>query len=550
MKIPRISGQILFSPLFWLLLGAFLLRALGIGYGLPLTVVADETPFTFAALKMLQLKTLILALHPEVFQSILPYPPYLSYVLLLPFAVILGVQYLLWQGSAELFQAHLVSDLTLFFMTARFVNVILGTLSVFLVYRIAQTLFKSRVAALSAGFLLASSILHVALSMVGRNWIPVSFVFLMILYMLTTRWSLSRRYVSAFVTAGIGMGISSLSAFFCVFIVLYYLLFDVRSRRESLRDIPHLAIGAVLFIVLAILPSLLYQSGNAFLGAVTLLEPKSLVGLLESPWSALSLIVYSEPVLVGSFLFGLVAMSLTSRRLATLIVVWTLFYIAVFYVLFRFDARFLLPLLPLFALVGGFGIASIWNRKTIVPILVVLVLPLVVSVRVSYLASQGDTREHAHEWVLENLAPSDKLLVFSSAMHIPTQKEAVEELRAIDPGVIRTIDEADETINRSDVPHALNNLTSIKNPKFVEDLPSYAKEHAYRYLLLEPRSLVLFPEMAEAFASITEGAELVWRSDGLGDFTSLYNSAFTEPFTRLYEGKSFGPDIMVYRISN
>src|SRR3989344_2687413 len=204
MKIPRISGQILFSPLFWLLLGAFLLRALGIGYGLPLTVVADETPFTFAALKMLQLKTIIPVLHPEVFQPILPYPPYLSYVLLLPFAFILGVQYLLWQGSVELFQAHLISDLTPFFMTARFVNVILGTLSVFLVYRIAQTLFRSRIAALAAGYLLATSVLHIALSMVGRNWIPVSFIFVLIFFVLTREWSLQRRYTWAFTIAGIG----------------------------------------------------------------------------------------------------------------------------------------------------------------------------------------------------------------------------------------------------------------------------------------------------------------------------------------------------------
>ncbi len=547
--IFRPSLSLLASPLVFLLFCAFFLRVVGIGYGLPLTVVADETPFTFAALKMLQLKTIIPALHPEVFQPILPYPPYLSYILLFPFAVILGVQYLLWQGSAELFQAHLISDLTPFFMTARFINTVLGTLSVFLVYRIAQTLFKSRVAALSAGFLLASSILHVALSMVGRNWIPVSFLFLVILYVLTTRWSLTRRYVSAFATAGIGMGISSLCAFFSVFIGLYYLLFDVRSRHESLRDIPHLAIGLSLFIALAILPSLLYQSGNAFLGAVTLFESKSLVGLLVSPWSALSLIAYSEPVLVGSFLLGLVAMGLTRRRLTTLIVGWTLFYMAVFYILFRFDARFLVPLLPLFALLGGFGIASIWNRKTIVPILIVLVLPLVVSIRVSYLAWEGDTREHVREWVLENLAPSDKLLVFSSAMHIPTQKGVVEELRAIDSEVIRSVDEADETIDRSDVPHALNNLTSIKNPEFVDKLPSYAREHDYTYLLLEPRSLVLFPEMADAFALITERAEVVKQFDGLGDSTSLFNSAFLEPFPVFFSSKSFGPDILIYRLS-
>jgi hypothetical protein len=527
---------------------AFLLRVVGIGYGLPLTVVADETPFTFAALKMLQLKTLIPALHPEAFQSILPYPPYFSYILLLPFALILGVQYLLWQGSAELFQAHLVSDLTPFFLTARLANVVLGTVSVFLVYRIALTLFKSRIAALSAGFLLATSILHIALSIVGRNWIPVSFILLLIFYVLTQKWSLQRRYLIAFAAAGIGMGISSLSAFFCVFIGLYYILFDLRSRHAVVRDIPHLVLGASLFVALAILPSFLYQSGNAFLGAVTLFEQKSLVEFLISPWFALSLIAYSEPVLVGVFLFGLATLFFSYRRLAALITLWTLFYIAVFYFLFRFDARFLVPLLPFFALVGGYAVTRLWNERTKFFLLIPLALPLIAALQVSSLAAQGDTRAHAREWVLTHLADKDKILVFSSAMHIPTQKEAVEELRSIDSTAIRTINEADETIDRDDVPFALNNLTSIKNLAFVQNLPAYTKKHGYKYLLVEPRSLTLFPEMAEAFASLTENAEVVQRFEGLGDTTSIFNSAFLELFPTLFYSRSFGPDILIYHL--
>lgn len=536
------------SPLPLLLLLAFFLRFVGIGYGLPLTVVSDETPFTFAALKMLQLKTVIPAFHPEEFQSILPYPPYLSYVLLLPFALILGVQYLLWQGNAELFQAQLISDLTPFFLIARFVNVVLGTLSVFLVYRIARTLFRSLVAALAAGFLLATSILHVALSMVGRNWMPISFLFVAILYVLTRAWNLKRRYIWAFAIAGFGMGISSLSFFFCVFIALYYALFDARSLRQTLHDAPTFLAGGLLFVALAVVPSLLYQSGNAFLGAVTLYEPKSLLGLVSGPWDALSLITLSDPVLVGAFLLGLAFLAFQWQRLVALMAAWFLFYVAIFYFLFRFDARFLVPLLPLFALAGGYAVSRLWNRKTMIPILIVLLLPLLVSLQLSYLAFSGDTRDYARSWVLEHLSAEDKILVFSSAMHIPTQKAAVEELRSIDAQAIRTINEADETIDRGDVPHALNNLTSIKNPQFVEDLPSYAKEHEYRYLLLEPRSLVLFPEMAEAFASVTEGAEVIQQFDGLGDRTSIFNSAFLEPFPVLFSSKSFGPDIAVYRL--
>src|SRR3989344_593976 len=79
-----------------ILVGAFLLRVAGIGYGLPLLVIGDEPPFTLAALKMLQLHTFIPALHPDAFQSILYYPPYPSYLLLAPFALIIGIKYLLF----------------------------------------------------------------------------------------------------------------------------------------------------------------------------------------------------------------------------------------------------------------------------------------------------------------------------------------------------------------------------------------------------------------------------------------------------------------------
>ena len=80
--------------LFVILVFAFLVRVAGIGYGLPLWLIADEPPFTLGALKMIELKTVIPRFHVEEFRSILYYPTYISYFLLPAFSGILAIKYL------------------------------------------------------------------------------------------------------------------------------------------------------------------------------------------------------------------------------------------------------------------------------------------------------------------------------------------------------------------------------------------------------------------------------------------------------------------------
>src|SRR3990167_7489085 len=93
--------------LIYLLVFAFLVRIAGIGYGLPLWLIDDEPPFTLAALKMIQLKTLLPASHLEEFRTVLYYPPYLSYLYFLPFSILVGVKYLLFSGGQEQFIYYL-----------------------------------------------------------------------------------------------------------------------------------------------------------------------------------------------------------------------------------------------------------------------------------------------------------------------------------------------------------------------------------------------------------------------------------------------------------
>ncbi len=544
----RITNQIRSEwPLFAILVLAFVLRVVGVGYGLPLTVVNDEYPFTYAALQMIQAHTLIPALHPELFKTILPYPPYLSYVLIPPFVVILGIKYLLWHGSTALFQATLLSDLSAFFITARLVNVLLGVFSVYLVYRISETWFRSRVAAAAAAFLLATSLLHTALSMVGRNWMPTSVIFLLILYVLTREtWSFKRRYTIGLVIAGIGMGITSLSALSLALIGLYYLCFDGRTFGDAVRDAYKLVPAVLSFIVLAAIPSILWHSGNAFLGDVTLAQHKNIIDLLLAPWSALSQMIFSEPIIVSFFLGGLTLLFAQRRRIGIIISGWFLVYVATFYFLYRFDPRFMAPLVPFFAIVGSYCIARLWNSRSAIVLCALLCIPLIASIRLSYLAVRSDTRVAAREWAMTNFHASDNVLIYVQGLRLLASTSSVAELRSIDAGAIRRTDEAESTLPARTAPHALN-FYDVHNDAFFSELPAYAHERRYKYLMVS-QDASTGSTTSRALTSLTTLSKEIMRFSGSSLDTSITNSSFKAPLSALFSAPSLGPDIVVYRL--
>ncbi|HVU79928.1 MAG TPA: hypothetical protein VHD37_01030, partial [Candidatus Paceibacterota bacterium] len=167
-------------PIVLVLLLALALRLPGVFYGLPLTsLVGDEPSMILGALKMLELHTLVPALHSQEFATLLYYPPYLSYLFLPFFAAILGVEYFLWGGSHALFASYALSDLSPFFIAARLCVAASSLASVWLVYRVAQALWRSERAALASAFLFATSLLDVGLSAVVRHWVPAAVFFLL-----------------------------------------------------------------------------------------------------------------------------------------------------------------------------------------------------------------------------------------------------------------------------------------------------------------------------------------------------------------------------------
>ena len=533
------------SLLWTLVVLAFLLRVAGVGYGLPLTLVADEPPFILGALQMLQSHTLVPSLHPEMFQNILYYPPYLSYLYLAPFAAIVGITMATWQGTLDSLSTHFLADLSPFFVAARLISITLGAASVFLIYRTAQSLFTSRIAAGGAAFLLTTSLLHTGLSMTGRHWLPVSFLFLLVLYILTREHlQKNKRILLSCITVGVGVGISTIVVVALLPVGLW-ILFESKLRiLNVLRDrLVWVSVGVLA--LLAPLPTLLYNNSHNYLFGALFVNNKTILGLLLSPVQALSALAYAEPILVILFLAGLVLLFLHNRQRFVWLSLFFLGYVILFYFLTHIEPRFLLPLVPLYALVGGYAIYWCTKQKIgVVFICVLLCIPLCTSLRLSQLTLQDDTRTNARVWALESLTSQDKVLVYADLMRLPTNTESVAELRALDPHAVRRIDDAEALVSRN-TPHALN-LYTLQNESFFTTLPLYAKTHGYTYLIYQPG--MANKEQEAAFTALIASATEVGRWQGFGDTFSISKSTFWSPLPYFFSNNSLGPTIVAYRL--
>lgn len=532
-----------------ILVVAAALRLTGLTYGLPLWLIDDEPPFILAALKMLELRTLIPALTPEAFNGILYYPPYLSYIYLLPFTAIVGVQYLLWSGPATLFTAFLSSDLSTFFVASRFINVVFGTVSVYLVYKIGSSLFSSKTAGLAGAFLVATSLLHTSLSMVGRHWLPFSLVFLLVLYVLTQKQlSEEKRYSLALIFIGLGCGISMIAPLALVFVALSYFLYSSLSLQKIFTSI-WIWGGGIVGVILALLPFALHTGSTGIVVDVTVSATKSFGDFLQSPWSALTYISASESVLVllafGGIVFGL----RYAWKEVVLLLSYFFVYVSALYWLFRFESRFMLPVVLIAALFGGYFVAKVWeSRNNYARLLTLLVLcvPLIVSMRFGYLVIQNDTRAQASSWIREHVTTDQKVAVLARLTRIQTTPEAIEELRLLDATALRRVDLAEESLNNGSL-HALNLSTIDDDVVLVNTIP-YLKKNGYTHILYEAEHVQRFPNTYNALKPILGQSTLAARWNGFGYNTSLASNMFTQPLSVVFEDKHLGPTIEIYEL--
>ena len=177
-RLTRAMGR-LSQPGFLLagiLVGAALLRFLGLDYGLPHPLASDEEILVGGTLRMAQTMSFVPTLDPGLATQ-LYYPVGLPYAYLLLFAPVAGLVYL-FSGMPGLgaLPGLLLDNLEYFFLAARLLSAAVGIAAVYVLYRLGTAMFRSPWAGLICAALLATSWFHVMLAHFARHWSATVFL--------------------------------------------------------------------------------------------------------------------------------------------------------------------------------------------------------------------------------------------------------------------------------------------------------------------------------------------------------------------------------------
>lgn len=510
---------------------AFIIRCLGISYGLPLWIINDEPSTILGSLKMMELRSVIPAFHQKEMASVLYYPPYISYVYIIPFSIIYGIQLLLHMSLQDI-----LLDLSPYFIVARIISIFVGILSIWFMYKTSETITQSKKAALFSVFLASTSLIHISLSFSARHWIFICLIYSLAFYLLFNK----RSYIYFSIVVALGMGVSSISALLFALLPLHYFIIERKSLASALKNSKFWFIAA-LTGCLSILPSLLYPKSNGFIVDITTQSTKSLLGLILSPINFLQFITFSEPVVILLLVLGLFYLYKKEKKVTLILFSFIYFYSIVYYVMFRFESRFLLAVLPLIFILGGYACDMLYKKNKW--FIIILCIPLIGSLKLGQLALLNDSRIHAVNWVEQNIEKNTKVIVHGSQLRIPSTKEAVQELRSIDSGAIRRIDTAEENTGVGEL-HSLN-IYTVKDEDFFKNLPLFAKNNKYTILVREYGRSDFHNYVSKIINTNSE----ILNTFGTDNIShSIAISDFSGSLMTLFKTKMLGPQIDIYKL--
>ena len=403
------------AALALLLVLSLVLRLWGVKQGLPYSYNSDEaTHFVPRAIGFFGHD-----LNPHYFIN----PPAYSYLLYIVFE--------LWFGSADTVRHLYTTDPTSVFVVARVVTAVLGTASVALLYLTGRRLW-GRNAGLIAAAILASAFLPVFYSHLALNDVPTLAPVTLSLYGIAG--VLRRGRTRDYAIAGVGIGLAAATKY-TGGITLLCLLGATAS--DAAGGSPRAA-GRRLAIA-----ALLALAAFALANPYSLLDPSSFFSGIAQQASAAA---GQDPVKLGTrgsgityylwtFTWGLgwvptlaalagTLLLAARRRVGALLV---LLPACVFFIIFmgdqqRFFGRWLLPILPIVALLAAYGTVELarWlSRSRGLPVAVTGALAAVLLLGQSVVAdvhndsvlSRPDTGNLLRAWMVGHVPAGSRIVI-------------------------------------------------------------------------------------------------------------------------------------------
>ena len=424
---PLLHDEPIVAPLppgmrwrWWLAVAAVLalalaLRLWGIAQGLPYAYNLDEYGhFVPHAIGMFGHN-----LNPLYFNN----PPALTYLLHIVYAV--------WFGGRGAVGHAMATNPTEVYMIARVTVALLGTVSVWVLYLAGTRLIDRRTGLLAAG-LMAVAFLPVFYSHLALNDVPTLAPETLSLFGIAGVLRLGRPI--DYVIAGVGLGLACATKYTAGIVLLPMLAAAAAQyvapggRRSAMVGIAIAGVCAVAAFLIAnpysVLDYSAFRSGLAHQSATA----DDASGKLGQQHSGVGYYLWTLTWGIGwvpaiMSVVGAVALLRDERRLGLLLAPTPILFILFLGSQGRYFGRWLIPVLPLIALLSAYAVLEIadWiarrTRLALRPTLVALAAvalcgqTIVHSVHSGLVLSRADTRNTARSWMVANIPQCTKIVV-------------------------------------------------------------------------------------------------------------------------------------------
>ncbi|MDB5237318.1 MAG: hypothetical protein JWL88_420 [Parcubacteria group bacterium] len=562
----RIQAIRHFPPIVAILLLALLIRLPAIGYGLPFHLIGDEETSVYGALEMIQLHTLLPVLHPASF-TVLYEPPLLAYVYVVGFIPTLAITYLAsGMHGLHAFASQITLDPSVLWYVGRSIGVVFGLITIYVLYLLARLIFKNECAALLSSLFLATSYLSTTIASTTRQWTPGTLCSVLALYFAWKAFDGSQEFRTRWLLgSGIALGLSfgfSYMPFYVPIIayVIIYFSYTKGNTMQSVKDIfRNGLIAAIPFLLCAALffavdPYPFFTQVTHHVIPDSIKTPITFLAYyLQSLWN------FETPLLLGSMLGIAILIKNRDIRLMLMFVIFFLTVTIPMYIFLPNIDRYLVPLIPMFSLLAGYGVWHVSRNSTAMRAACIILLGTYAAAvfgRYDLLLLQGDMRVHAKEWTEANI-PVYSLIILNSdsdRLRLSGTSESIGMQNEISPESLR----AGSRVLLSDDSYAKHPFTLfsiftvparqraavLKAARAATTSTEYVIEDSWA----RPSILPQIPGAPVQFRKFSNGSAIP-SLNGLfigGDTT---DAARGHILSLLYGVQALGPDVTIYEIS-
>lgn len=481
------------SKWLWFIFGlAFMVRVVGIGYGLPAFYNADE-PFNVINALAYGAKG---SLEPLYFV----YPALHSYLLLAVYGIyfVFGTVFGAFENTLDFGAAYFLNPDGLF-LVGRFLSVLLGTATVFMVYRIGSRYFSRNVGFLSAG-LLAMSFTHTEFS----HWIlpePLTAFLCAVALYYVYRFA-EKPEVKTVILAGLICGLAVSAKYTAGFVVLSLLLavlLTYRNQKMMGIKMGGVSIASVMVGFVAGSPYWIFafekywQTLNYSLShmGTGMLGNLSTMPIIWPFWE-LSFSDWGVGIVMITGVVSLFFQFDKKQWLLGAFAVPTLLYAGLWN---RTGVHYLIPVFPALVILGAVFLDSVLQqrlpRSLKVAFLVLIFAPSLIKIGYNDIQlTQKDTRTYARTWI-ENNIPEESSIAYENYDYGPNLFDPNRFFKNQEENKLLPVELKERLLQekRKRISYRLVNLRKDFRLRFLNENSDVAEmaENAYLRQLLETR---------------------------------------------------------------